>query len=92
MYLIKGTLLDVDTSNPDYPKLVFKSTRFDRGLNESVPCSEQVLVPKEESGKLQAAKTYIGKDVAVAVAIIKTKANKLMTIVEGELRFISTGA
>ena len=91
MYLIKGTLLDVDTSNPSYPKLIFESTRFDRGLNRSVPCSEQVLVPEEQVGKLAKAREHIGKDVAVPVAVIKTKNNKLMTMVEGELR-ISVGA
>lgn len=86
MYLIKGTLLDVDTSNSDFPKLVFKSSRYDRGLQETVPCSEQVLVPEEQTPKLNAVRAHIGKEVTVVVAIIKTKANKLMTIVEGDLR------
>lgn len=86
MYLIKGKLLDVDTSNPNFPKLIFESTRFDRGLDRSVPCSEQVLVPEDQVSKLDKARAQIGKDVAVVVAIIKTKNNKLMTLVEGDLR------
>lgn len=88
MYLIKGKLLDVDTSNPEYPKLVFESTRWDRGLNRKVPCSEQVMVQTDQFPKLEETRKFIGEDIAVPVAVIKTRNNKLMTICEGDLRVI----
>lgn len=83
MLLFVGELLDVQEG--DYKTLVFKSTKFDRGLQESVPCSESVGISDECAAFIPNYKKHIGEMISVPIAAIKTKRGGIFLLSQGDL-------
>lgn len=78
--IFKGKLIKID-SKPDQKtgqinhRLIFKSQRFDRGLEEMVDCSQPVKLDLEHHHLLEFYKCYIGKEIYVPVVLSAMDAN-----------------
>lgn len=71
MLLFIGELLSVETG--DYKSLVFRSTRYDIGLKENVPCSISIAISDETEQFIDNYKQYVGEKIVVGVSAILTK-------------------
>lgn len=88
MLLFMGELLDVQEG--DYNTLVFKSTRYDRGLQKDVECSEQVGISDECKDFMSNYKKNIGDVVAVPISALKTKKGNIFLLAQGDVLDIAS--
>lgn len=65
MYLFTAELIDVQ--NGEFNSLVFKSKKFDYGLNEEVPCSVSIGISKDCEIYIPNYKKHIGERVLIGV-------------------------
>lgn len=83
MLLFMGELLDVQEG--DYKTLIFKSTRYDRGLSKEVECSEQVGISEECQDFIPNYKKNIGEVVAIPINALKTKKGGIFLLATGDV-------
>ena len=71
--IFKGKLLKIDSRANDKNemniRLIFKSQKLDRGLEEMVACSQPVKLDVEHHHLLEFYKSYVGKEIYVPVAL-----------------------
>ncbi|AZN69114.1 hypothetical protein [Acinetobacter haemolyticus] len=86
MILFQAKLLKIDSKadnqNQLQHRLIFKSERFDRGLEEMVACSQPIKLDLEHHHLLEAYKSFVGCEIAVPVAL---------TAVDGNVYFKTRG-
>lgn len=71
MLVFVGDLLEVQTG--EYNSLVFRSTKYDIGLKENVPCSVSVGISEETQEFIGNYRKHIGEKIAVGVVALVTK-------------------
>lgn len=79
MLLLQEKLLKID-SKPDNKgviqhRLIFKSQKYDRGLEEMVSCSLPIKMDLEHHHLLEVYKSFIGRVIAVPVALSSMDSN-----------------
>lgn len=66
-----GKLLKVESNMNDKKelthRLVFASTKYDKGLEQVVPCSQSIKLHEDDFKYLEVFKTFVGKDISVPV-------------------------
>lgn len=78
--IFKAKLLKIDvkpdpkTGQPNM-RLIFKSQKFDRGLEEMVDCSQPIKVDPEHHHLLEYYKCYQNKDIYLPVALVAVDGN-----------------
>ncbi|ENX05639.1 hypothetical protein [Acinetobacter courvalinii] len=65
---------DQKTGQPNM-RLIFKSQKFDRGLEEMVDCSQPVKVDPEHQHLLEFYKCYMNKDIYLPVSLVAVDGN-----------------
>ncbi|MCZ3007849.1 hypothetical protein NYY91_00055 [Acinetobacter baumannii] len=65
---------DPKTGQPNM-RLIFKSQKFDRGLEEMVDCSQPVKVDPEHQHLLEFYKCYTNKDIYLPVSLVAVDGN-----------------
>jgi hypothetical protein len=83
MLMFFGELLSVETG--EYNSLVFRSTRYDVGLKEYVPCSVSVGISDECKQYLANYRSNIGNKVAVGVDALITKKSKVFCLTQTDI-------
>jgi hypothetical protein len=74
-----GKLLKVEEKVNDKKetiiRLIFKSQKFDRGLEEMVACSQPIKLDEAHHSNLAVFKSFIGKEIYVPVHLIAMDGN-----------------
>lgn len=84
MYFIKAHLVNVITDG-DFPSLVFKSSRFDYGLQCDVPCSLKVLIDKAHLLHAPDYRSFINSDIMIPVHVrVMKSGNGLFHVTSGD--------
>lgn len=65
MYLFSGELIDVQDG--EFRSLIFKSQRWDRGLNMNVPTSVSLGIGNEMAVNIPNYKKHIGEKILIGV-------------------------
>lgn len=79
MLLLQEKLIKIE-SKPDNKgvlqhRLIFKSQKYDRGLDEIVPCSLPVKMDLEHHHLIEMYKSYVGRVIAVPVSLSSMDSN-----------------
>ena len=80
MHYFQAKLLKAD-SKPDQKtgrithRLIFKSQRFDRGLEEMVDCSQPIKLEEEHHHLLDTYLNYRGRDLCIPIALTAVDGN-----------------
>ncbi len=80
MFFIHAKLLKID-SKPDQKtgqmnhRLIFKSQKFDRGLEEMVDCSLPVKLHEDHFHLVESYKCYQGREVYIPISIVGVDGN-----------------
>lgn len=78
--IFKAKLLKVEvkpdpkTAQPNM-RLIFKSQKFDRGLEEMVDCSQPIKVDPEHHHMLEYYKCYLNKEIYLQVGLVAVDGN-----------------
>lgn len=83
MLLFVGELVQVQTG--DYKTLVFRSTRYDMGLKERVPCSVNVAVSDECIHYLDNYTKHIGDTIAIGVNALVTQKGRIFYLTDTDI-------
>lgn len=74
-----GKLLKIEERQNDKKenviRLIFKSQRFDRGLEEMVACSQPIKLHEDHHSNLSVFKSFIGKEIYVPVHLTAMDGN-----------------
>lgn len=95
MHYFQAQLIKVD-SKPDQKtgrinhRLIFKSQRFDRGLEEMVDCSQAIKLEEDHFYLLDTYLNYRGRDLCIPIALMAVDGNVyLKTAQDGKPRDLS---
>lgn len=76
--ILKAKLLNVETSVNEKGvniRLIFQSQRFDRGLDQIVPCSQNVKIIEDHQHMVEMYKSFKGREIYLPVEATPVERN-----------------
>lgn len=76
--IFKAKLINVDTSVNEKGvniRLVFESTRYDKGLDQHVPCSQNVKIIEDHHHMVELYKSFKGREIYLPVEATPVERN-----------------
>lgn len=76
--IFKAKLINVDTSVNEKGvniRLVFESTRYDKGLDKHVPCSQNVKIIEDHQHMVELYKSFKGREIYLPVEATPVERN-----------------